>query len=137
MAELGDDARVLLTARNMAHVAVLMADGSPQVAPVWITLVGDRPAIFMVEENLRVRNLRRDGRVAISVADEHNPYRAVLIRGHVAEELGGEAAVAVMDEMSNRYAGRDYPLRTAIAFVIEPDKVTYQDLDPLPEAGGS
>lgn len=132
MADLPAGARELLTARNVAHVAVLMADGAPHVAPVWITLVDGRPAIFSERENLRVRNLRRDGRIALSVTDEHNPYRSVLIRGHVAEEVGGDAAVAVMDEMSNRYAGRDYPIRTAIVFVIEPDKVTLQDLPALP-----
>ena len=132
MAELTDDARELLTARNMAHVATLMADGAPSVAPVWITVARDRPAIFSPEENLRVRNLRRDGRVAISVADEHNPYRSVLIRGRVAQELGGDEAVAIMDEMSNRYVGTDYPMRTAIVFLIEPERVIDQDLEPLP-----
>jgi PPOX class probable F420-dependent enzyme len=132
MAELPAEARELLTARNVAHMAVLMSNGAPQVAPVWITLVGGRPAIFSEKENLRVRNLRRDGRIAVSVADEHNPYRAVLIRGHVSDELGGDEAVAIMDEMSNRDVGSDYPVRTAIVFVIEPDKVTFLDLPPVP-----
>jgi PPOX class probable F420-dependent enzyme len=132
VAEIPAEARDLLTGQSMAHVAVLMADGAPQVAPVWITLVGERPAIFSPEENLRVRNLRRDGRIAISVAQHENPYRSVLIRGRVAEELGGEEAVAIMDQMSNQYVGADYPIRTAIVFLIEPEKVRYQDLDPLP-----
>jgi PPOX class probable F420-dependent enzyme len=128
VAALSEEVCELLTARNMAHVATLMADGAPQVAPVWITVVDDRPAIFSAHENLRVRNLRRDGRVAVSVADEHNPYRAVLIRGRVAEELGGQEAVAIMDEMSNRYVGSDFPMRTAIVFLIEPERVIEQHL---------
>jgi hypothetical protein len=42
MAELSDDVRALLQARNMAHVATLMADEAPHVSPVWISLEGGR-----------------------------------------------------------------------------------------------
>ncbi|MFZ2174980.1 MAG: TIGR03618 family F420-dependent PPOX class oxidoreductase, partial [Rhodococcus sp. (in: high G+C Gram-positive bacteria)] len=80
MAVLSDDVRDLLGARNMAHVATLMPDGSPHVSPVWIAVEGDRLAIFSARENLKVANLRRDGRVGVSVCDEHNPYRSVVIR---------------------------------------------------------
>jgi PPOX class probable F420-dependent enzyme len=122
----------LLTARNMAHVATLMSDGAPQVSPVWIGVEGDRLAIFSPEENLKVRNLRRDGRIAISVCDANNPYLSVIIRGRVVQELEGDEAVAVMDRMSNRYVGQDYPLRTAIVLLIEPQRVRVQDLPAVP-----
>ena len=112
----------------MAHVATLMADGAPQVSPVWIGVEGDLLAIFSAQENLKVRNLRRDGRVAISICDEHNPYRAAIIRGHVVEERTGEEAIAIMDRMSNRYVGSDFPVRSAIVSLIEPDRVRLQDL---------
>lgn len=126
--ELSDQVRELLGARNMAHVATLMADGSPQVSPVWIAVEGDRLAIFSAQENLKVANLRRDGRVAVSVCDERNPYRAAVIRGHVVEELQGNEAVAIMDRMSNRYVGSDFPMRSAIVSLIEPDRVRFQEL---------
>ena len=77
-------------------------------------------------------DIRRRVAHRVSVADQHNPYRAVLIRGHVSDELGDDEAVAIMDEMSNLYVGSDYPVRTAIVFVIEPDKVTFLDLPPVP-----
>lgn len=128
MAELTPEVRELLGARNMAHVATLMADGAPQVAPVWITVEGDRLAIFSAQENLRVRNLRRDGRVAVSVCDERNPYRAAVIRGRVVEQIEGDEAVAIMDRMSNRYVGSDFPVRTSIVSLIEPEKVRLQEL---------
>jgi hypothetical protein len=41
MAELTDEVRALCEARNMAHVATLMADGSPHVSPVWISVEAD------------------------------------------------------------------------------------------------
>lgn len=128
MAELSPEVRELLGGRNMAHVSTLMSDGAPHVSPVWIAVEGDRLAIFSAQETLKVRNLRRDGRVAVSVCDERNPYRAAIIRGRVVEELGGEEAVAIMDRMSNRYVGSDFPVRTSIVSLIEPERVRFQEL---------
>lgn len=128
MMDLSDETRELLSARNMAHVATLMSDAAPQVSPVWIAVEGDRLAVFSAQENLKVRNMRRDGRVGVSVCDEHDPYRSVVIRGRVVEELEGDQAIAIMDRMSNRYVGTDFPVRSAIVSLIEPERVRMQDL---------
>jgi PPOX class probable F420-dependent enzyme len=123
------DVRKLLTARNMAHVATLMSDGAPHVSPVWIeVLEDDRLAIFSTEAHLKIRNLRRDPRIGISVADENNPYRSVIIRGRVVEELDDERAIEIMDSMSRRYTGADFPVRSSIVMVIEPERVRLQEL---------
>ena len=47
----------------------------PQVSPVWIALEGDRLAIYCGAASVKASNLRRDGRVAISIADEVNPTK--------------------------------------------------------------
>jgi PPOX class probable F420-dependent enzyme len=138
MARLIPEVLTLLGARNMAHLATLMGDGAPHVSPVWITVEDGHLAIFTQEANQKARNLRRDGRVAISVTDEVNPYCSALIRGRVVGELAGEAALAIMDRMSNRYVGSDFPFRSGIAFLIEPESVRFQDLPfehPAPRAG--
>lgn len=128
------DVRELLTARNMAHVATSMSDGAPHVSPVWIeVLEDDRLAFFSPETNLKIRNLRRDPRIAVSVVDEHNPYRSVILRGRVVDELEGERAIEIMNRMSRRYAGTDYPIRSAIVMVIEPERVLLQDLEAVPK----
>jgi PPOX class probable F420-dependent enzyme len=118
----------LLTGRNMAHVATLMKDGAPHVSPVWIAVEGERLAIFSTVAHLKIRNLRRDPRIGISVADERNPYRSVVIRGRVVEEVGGDEAIAIMDRMSNRYVDQDFPVRSAIVMFIEPERVLLQEL---------
>jgi PPOX class probable F420-dependent enzyme len=112
----------------MAHVANLMADGSPHVSPVWIAVEGERLAIFSTRTHLKVRNPRRDGRIGVSVCDGENPYRSVIIRGQVVEEIEGPEAIAIMDRMSNRYVGVDFPVRSSIVSLIEPEKVTLQEL---------
>jgi PPOX class probable F420-dependent enzyme len=127
-AALGPEVRALLGARNMAHVGTAMPDGAPQVSPVWIAVEGDRLAIFTGPASVKARNLRRDGRIAISVVDEVNPYRGAMIRGRVVEELGGDDALAIMDRMSNRYLGEDWAFRSGVAFLVEPESVRFQDL---------
>ncbi len=128
-AALDPEVTALLTARNMAHVATLMDDGAPHVSPVWIEVLdGNRLAIFSTAAHLKIRNLRRDPRIGISVTDEHNPYRAVIIRGRVTEEIHGEAALEIADRMSRRYTGADFPVRESIVMVIEPERVRLQEL---------
>ena len=128
MDELTPEVRELCSARNMAHVATLMADGSPHVSPVWIAVEGDRLAIFSTAAHLKVRNLRRDHRVGISICDERNPYRSVVIRGRVVEEIEDDTAIEIMDRMSRRYVGQDFPVRSAIVSLIEPERVRLQEL---------
>lgn len=38
-----------------------------------------------------------------------------------------------MNRMSRRYAGTDYPVRSAIVMVIKPERVLLQDLEAVPE----
>ncbi|HEY4960639.1 MAG TPA: TIGR03618 family F420-dependent PPOX class oxidoreductase, partial [Terriglobales bacterium] len=75
----------LLSRPNFAHLATLMPDGSPNVTPVWIGVQEDRILIGSGESSLKIRNLRRDPRFALSVVDFHDPYEEVQIRGRVVE----------------------------------------------------
>ncbi|HWC07571.1 MAG TPA: pyridoxamine 5'-phosphate oxidase family protein, partial [Solirubrobacterales bacterium] len=69
-----DRIRALFEGPNLAHVATLMADGSPHVAPVWIGVEGSDLAFVKEEESVAMANLRRDPRVAISVSSVEDPY---------------------------------------------------------------
>lgn len=128
MEELTPEVRELCGARNMAHVATLMSDGSPHVSPVWIAVEGDRLAIFSTAAHLKVRNMRRDPRVGISICDEQNPYRSVIIRGRVVGEIEEDTALEITERMSRRYVGQDFPVRSAIVSFIEPERIRLQEL---------
>ena len=39
----------------------------------------------------------------LTITDKHNPYKSVLIRGRFVDEIAGDAAIEIMDRMSNRY----------------------------------
>jgi len=122
--------RELLSRPNFAHLATLMPDGSPNVTPVWIGVQGDRILIGSGESSLKIRNLRRDPRLALSVVDFHDPYEEVQIRGHVVE-FRDDSKFEVMDEISHKYTGKEFPFRNPagrVALIIEVDKARYTKL---------
>jgi PPOX class probable F420-dependent enzyme len=113
---------------NLAHIATLMADGSPQVTPVWVDLDGENIIVNTAEGRAKPRNVRRDPRVALSVTDRNNPYTYVVVRGTVVE-ITHKDADAVIDSLAKKYLGQDkYPFRNAaeqrVVLVIQPEHVT-------------
>src|SRR5665213_2165289 len=113
MATIPESHKDILLGKNFAHIATLMPDGSPQVTPVWIDLDGEYVVFNTADGRQKARNLDRDGRVAISVHDQANPYRYLQIRGVVASKTT-EGADAHIDAMAKKYLGQEkYPLRTA------------------------
>ncbi len=117
----------LLTKPAFANLATLNPDGSPQVTPVWVDFDGSHLIVNTARGRVKAKNLAREPRVALSIADPENPYRYLGIQGRVVEmtEKGGDAHI---DKMAKKYLGKDsYPGRRAgevrIVVKIEPDKV--------------
>jgi PPOX class probable F420-dependent enzyme len=59
--------RTLIESGRPAHLVTLNPDGSPQVTVVWIGLEGDEIVVGHLPKHRKVRNILRDGRVAISI----------------------------------------------------------------------
>jgi PPOX class probable F420-dependent enzyme len=117
----------LLTKKAFANLATLNADGGPQVTPVWVDFDGTHVLINTARGRVKAKNLAREPRVAISIADPDNPYRYLGIQGRVVEmtEDGGDAHI---DKMAKKYLGKDsYPFRVPgevrVIVKISPDKV--------------
>ena len=70
MTILNDAARRALTSGRLAHLVTLDSDGSPQVSCVYVGLDGDDIVCGHLAEYRKVRNVRRDGRVALSMEAE-------------------------------------------------------------------
>ncbi|MGY6022270.1 PPOX class F420-dependent oxidoreductase [Streptomyces spinosirectus] len=99
--------RALLDGRNFASVATLGPDGAPQNSVVWIKREGDTVLFSSTDGRQKVRNLRRDPRVSLSVFDLADPYTSVEIRG-TAEILPDEGK-RLPHELSHKYLGIDPP----------------------------
>ena len=59
--------RALIESGTPAHLVTLNHDGSPQMTVVWIGLDGDEIISGHLIANQKVKNIRHDGRVAISM----------------------------------------------------------------------
>jgi PPOX class probable F420-dependent enzyme len=120
----------LLSRPNFAHLSTLMPDGSPNTTPVWIGMRDDRIVIGSGESSLKVRNLRRDPRLSLSVIDFHDPYEEVQIRGRVVE-FRDDSKFEIVDEITRKYIGKDFPWRDPagrVALIIEVEKARYTKL---------
>ena len=120
----------LLEGRNLAFVATLMKDGWPQITPTWVDIEDGKILVNTAEGRLKQKNISRDGRIAISVADQNNPYHMVTVRGRVVEQTN-EGADEHVDKLAKKYLGVEkYPLRSPnekrIIIKIKPERIHYQ-----------
>ena len=119
----------LFQKKAFGHLATLMPDGSPQVTPVWVDYDGQHVLVNTAAGRQKDRNLQRDGRVALSIADPDNPYRYLEVRGTVVERTL-QGADAHIDSLAKRYVGKDtYPFRqpgeVRVLYKIRPDHTTH------------
>ncbi len=89
---LSAEINALLDRANFAHLATLMPDGSPQVAPVWVGREAERILVGTGEASLKAKNTRRDPRVGLSVIAFDDPYSEAQIRGRWSS--GGPTATS-------------------------------------------
>jgi PPOX class probable F420-dependent enzyme len=107
---LPDALRELLAKPNPAVVATLRRDGAPVTVATWYALDGDRILLNMDHSRVRVKHLRRDPRVSVTVTDEADWYTHVSFVGRVVEWAEDEQ-LADIDRLSRRYTGNAYPAR--------------------------
>lgn len=90
-----------------AKLATVRPDGAPHVTPIWFLLDGDDIVFNTGRSGVKGRNLRRDGRFALSIDEDRPPYDFVLLRGGVtvSEDLAEVRAWA--GRIGARYMGAD------------------------------
>jgi PPOX class probable F420-dependent enzyme len=131
MAAIPDDAKHLFKNKSLAHVATLNPDGSPQVSAVWVGLDGDLITFNTAEGRVKPRNVRGDSRIALSIANDDNPYENLLVQGTVVE-VTGDGADEDIDVLAKRYLDADsYPFRQPgeerVIVKIEPEKIHHMN----------
>ena len=103
MPALSPELRQLIESGPMAHLSTTNPDGSPQVTVIWVGLDGDQLVSTHMRENVKLRNIRRDPRVALSFDGPResgvwiNPYAVIYARATV------EPSARIWDLM-NRHA---------------------------------
>jgi PPOX class probable F420-dependent enzyme len=118
---------ILLRQASPCFVATTMPDGSPQLTQTWVDTDGEHILINTVQGFQKVRNLERDPRVAVAVADPASPARYFQVRGEVVE-ITAEGGAEHIEELAQRYLGRPYPWfggrdQVRLVVKIRPDKI--------------
>ena len=110
---------------SIAHLATVLPDGSPHTVPLWVGTRGDQVIFFTGPRSRKARNLRRDPRMALSIAPVDDPYTPVVLRGRVVEWLDGDVGWEIIDRISMKYTGTPYPRdEERIVAVVEPERQT-------------
>ncbi len=116
--------------KNFAFVATSMKDGSPHVTPTWVDIEDSYILINTAIGRVKQKNVARDPRVSLSVADNNNPYHMVTVNGEILEQITGEEAEKHIDKLAKKYLNKDkYPGRAPgekrILLKIKPKKVVH------------
>ena len=109
MATIPDSARAVLDGPALAHLVTLEPDGRPQVSIVWVGLDGEELVAAHLPEHRKVRNIRRDPRVALSIEagtrNEIGLNEYIVIYGSARITEGG--AAELLQRLARVYLGPD------------------------------
>lgn len=88
-------------------LAVVRADGSPHVAPVWVDIDGDDVVFMTAANTLKGKAILRDPRVALCFDDERPPFSFVTIRGTATTSTDPDELLEWGTRIGGRYMGAD------------------------------
>ena len=100
----------LLRRPNPCVIATVRSDGTPVSTATWYLWENDRVLVNMDESRRRLRHLRNDPRVTLTVLDGQDWYTHVSLIGRVTEFRPDED-LADIDRLSRHYTGQPYPER--------------------------
>lgn len=109
MAPMPESVRAVLEGPGLAHLVTVEPDGRPQVSIVWVGLDRDEIVAAHLPENRKVRNIRRDPRVVLSIETGNRNAMGldeyVVIRGLARITEGG--APELLQRLAHTYLGPD------------------------------
>lgn len=120
--------RDLLTAPNIASLATVGADGTPQVTAIWYVLDGDSVKTSLVTARQKVKNMVAHPQATLFVIDPANPFRTLEIRA--TAEIADDPGLALFAKVVRHY-GHDpatfpAPRDGRVAVTLRPTRVVAQ-----------
>ena len=93
--------------KALLYLATIMADGSPQVTPVWFESDGEHILINTNEGRTKDRNMKARPNVAMAIQDPNDSYRYLGVRGEVVGYTR-EGADEHINKLSLKYDNRSW-----------------------------
>jgi PPOX class probable F420-dependent enzyme len=128
IAHLPDDLLTMLRQPSICYVATSMNDGSPQLTQTWVDTDGTHVIINTVQGYVKLKNMMRDPRVAVTLSAPQNPSRYFQVRGRVVD-ITTDGAVDHIEMLAQKYLGMPYPWyggrdQVRVIVAIKPDKIS-------------
>jgi PPOX class probable F420-dependent enzyme len=98
---------VLESPARTAKLAVVKADGSPHVAPVWVDLDDDQIIFTTSADTIKGKAILRDPRVSLCWDDERPPFSFVVISGTAEMTDDRDELLLWATRIGGRYMGAD------------------------------
>ncbi|GAB3973585.1 PPOX class F420-dependent oxidoreductase [Actinoallomurus acanthiterrae] len=95
------------TGTRTGKAAVVKADGTPHVTPIWFVLDGPDLLFNTHESGVKGKALRRDPRISISVDDQTPPYTFVSLWGEASLSEDVDEVRRWATVIGGRYMGAD------------------------------
>ena len=86
-------------------LAIVRADGSPHVTPIWVDLDGGTLVFTTYLESIKGKAITRDGRVSVCLDDERPPFAFVTISGRAEIQDDPEQVRYWAGRIGARYMG--------------------------------
>ncbi|MEV0700712.1 PPOX class F420-dependent oxidoreductase [Saccharopolyspora sp. NPDC050389] len=108
--DLPPDAQELLSRPNPAVIATVNAAGAPVSVATWYLWDSGKVLVNMDAGRARLKHLRADPRVSLTVLDGESWYRHISLRGRVIA-LEDDPDLTDIDRLARHYTGEPYPVR--------------------------
>ena len=107
--KLSAEARRLLESAAVATIATINRDGSVHLSSAWVGIEDDEIVFATLPDQRKLRNVRRDPRIAISIqgdrVNEWGLQEYLIVEGTARVTKGG--AAALLQRLAHTYLGPD------------------------------
>ena len=106
----------LLEGRHLAVITTIGFDGYPQSTPVWYMPEGESVGIIADADSVKVRNIRINPRISVTIASESRPYRYIALKG---DAIVHASSAGDVDDYPARMAERYLGVEGGAAYMAE------------------
>jgi len=98
---------VMAAPARTAKLGLVRGDGSPHVAPVWVTLDGDEVVFMTSADTIKGKAILRDPRVCLCWDDERPPFSFVTVNGTATTDTAPDELLRWATAIGGRYMGEE------------------------------
>ena len=127
LSQIPDNLKYLLEDKTRAYafLPTIMPDGSPQITPIWFNVEDGKIVFNSAKGRTKVRNLRRNPKMAMVIIDLEKPLDYIQIRGEIAE-ISEEGAVEHISILAQKYQGKNWDVpkgQVRIKYLVRPTSI--------------